>query len=575
MLRASGRAAAAGAVLLALLGALLVVDHQRLDSATMDEPFHALAGTEYALAGTYWANLEHPPLLKLAAGISAGLSGARPPRLPAPFSFRTAETPQAFLYGNAIPPEALLAASRRPFPFLLVALVLVAAAAAWRAAGPVASLGAALLLAFEPTLVAHAGLLHTDVGAALGFFATVLAASAALRAPAWWRWAGTGLLLGLSLASKFTAVFLLPILLVLVLVRLLVRRRAEGRVPVEPLLGLAAAGVVAAAVLLGTYAVAMRNMPAGEAERSARLFLSGRLASPEVVDRVAGLARLCPPAGHYVAGLAGVAEQNRRGGGVNVLRGAVSVDGFPSYFFVAFLVKSSLGLHAALLLAAGLVAARRVRPGLGGLAVLLPPAYVFLSSVSTSYNIGVRHVLPAVPFLVVGAAVAIVRGLPRRTAAAALLGLGLLQAGETLSVHPHELSFFNLAAGGPARGHRWLNDSNLDWGQDLSRLARALESRGEAGAVTLAYFGGASPAHHLPAARLFDAASTPLTPGLYAVSAYLLAAGPELMALRGDAARAAGYARLRRLLAESGEPAGRVGYSILLYRIPGGEVPAP
>ena len=161
-MRPLGRAAAAGAVLLALLGALLAVDHQRLDSATMDEPFHALAGCEYALSGTYWANLEHPPLAKLLAGVSAGLAGARPPRLPAPFSFRTAESPQPFLYRNEIPPQQLLAAARRPFPLLFVGVVLLASYAAWRAAGPVAGLGAALLLAFEPTLVAHAAGVSVD-----------------------------------------------------------------------------------------------------------------------------------------------------------------------------------------------------------------------------------------------------------------------------------------------------------------------------------------------------------------------------------------------------------------------------
>lgn len=568
-MRPPGRAAAAGAVLLlALLGALLVVDHQRLDSATMDEPFHALAGCEYALSGTYWANLEHPPLLKLLAGASAGLAGARPPRLPEPFSFRTAETPQRFLYGNAIPPEALLAAARLPFPLLHVLLVLLGASVAGRAAGPLAAAGAALLLALEPTLVAHAGFLHTDVGAALGFFATVVAALSALRRPSLLRWAGTGVLLGLSLAAKFTAVLLVPILLALVLVSLVVPRRRAPRLDLRPFGGLLLAGGVAGAVLLGVYAVSMREMPSGEAERSARLFLSGRKASAEVVERVAAISRLLPPAGHYAAGLAGIAEQNRRGGGVNVLRGEVSVDGFPSYFFVAFLVKSSIGLLAALLLASGLVLARRVPTGLGAAAFLLPPAVVFLSGVSSSYNIGVRHVLPAVPFLAVGAAVALVRGLPRVPAAAALLGLGLLQGAETASVHPHEVSFFNLAAGGPARGHLWLNDSNLDWGQDLRRLARELERRGEAAGTTVAYFGGAFPPHDLPGARLFDAATTPLTPGLYAVSAYLLAVGPEVMALRGEPLRAAGYERLRRTLASSARPEGRVGYSILLYRIP-------
>jgi hypothetical protein len=575
MMRPLGRAAAAGAVLLALLGALLVVDHQRLDSATMDEPFHALAGCEYALSGTYWANLEHPPLVKLLAGMSAGLAGARPPRLPEPFSFRTAEMPQPFLYGNAIPPERLLAAARRPFPLLYVALVLVAAWAAWRAAGPLAGVGAALLLAFEPTLVAHGAYLHTDVAAALGFLSTVVAAHSALLRPSWLRWAGTGLLLGLSLAAKFTAVFLGPILLVLTLAWILVRGRETGRLSFAPLGGLLLAGAIGIAVLLGVYAASMRHMPSAEAERSARLFLVGRRVSPGTIERIGALSRLCPPAGHYAAGLAGIAEQNRQGGGVNVFFGEVRVEGFPSYFPVAFLVKSSLGFLAALLLAALLVVTRRVRPGFGALVFLLPPAYAFLSSVASSYNIGVRHVLPAVPFLAVGAAVVVVRSLPRGAAAAALLGLGLLQAGETLAVHPHEISFFNLAAGGPARGHLWLNDSNLDWGQDFVRLARELERRGEADRVTVAYFGGANPLYHLPRARLFDAASTPLSPGLYAVSSFLLAAGPDVMAFRGDAARAAGYERLRRVLAARGKPEGRVGYSILLYRLPEEGAPSP
>jgi hypothetical protein len=575
MLRPLGRAAAAGAVFLALLGALLAVDHQRLDSATMDEPFHALAGCEYALSGTYWANLEHPPLAKLLAGASAGLAGARPPRLPEPFSFRTAEAPQPFLYGNEIPPERLLAAARRPFPVLFAAIVLVAAYAAWRAAGPLAGLGAALLLAFEPTLVAHAAFLHTDVAAALGFLATVGAAYGTLRRPSWLRWAGTGLLLGLSLAAKFTAVFLGPILLVLTLAWLLVRRRETGRLSVAPLGGLLLASAVAGAVLLATYAVSMRRMPSADAQRSVRYFLASRQVPPETVERIARVSRLLPPAGHYAAGLAGVAEQNRRGGGINVFRGEVSVDGFPSYFPVAFAVKSSLGSLLALLLGAGLVLARRVRPGFGSLVFLLPPVYVFLASVASSYNIGVRHVLPAVPFLAVGAAVAIVRGLPRNVAALALAGSGLLQAGETLAVHPHEISFFNIAAGGPSRGHLWLNDSNLDWGQDLIRLGRDLERRGGEAGTTVAYFGGASPEVHLPKARFFDAATTPLTPGLYAVSSFLLAAGPELMALRGDARRAAGYERLRHVLAARGTPEGRVGYSILLYRLPEERTPPP
>lgn len=55
-------------------------------------------------------------------------------------------------------------------------------------------------------------------------------------------------------------------------------------------------------------------------------------------------------------------------------------------------------------------------------------------------------------------------------------------------VHPHSMSYFNEAAGGPARGHRHLVDSNIDWGQDLLDLKRWLDRHPEAQPLGLAYF---------------------------------------------------------------------------------------
>ena len=39
-------------------------------------------------------------------------------------------------------------------------------------------------------------------------------------------------------------------------------------------------------------------------------------------------------------------------------------------------------------------------------------------------------------------------------------------------IHPHELSYFNVLAGGPLGGRRILSDSCLDWGQGARSLAR-------------------------------------------------------------------------------------------------------
>src|SRR5258706_11306497 len=123
----------------AAAGTALVLDHQRLDSATMDEPFHALASAEYAMRGTYFANLEHPPLAKLISGAALALAGARAPRFATPFEMRTAEQPFPFCYGNTIPSGRLFAAARSPFPVVFFLLVVVGAFFAFRLAGPLAA----------------------------------------------------------------------------------------------------------------------------------------------------------------------------------------------------------------------------------------------------------------------------------------------------------------------------------------------------------------------------------------------------------------------------------------------------
>jgi len=206
-------------------------------------------------------------------------------------------------------------------------------------------------------------------------------------------------------------------------------------------------------------------------------------------------------------------------------------------------------------------------------ALLFPALYLFVSGMATSYNIGLRHMLPAIPLLVAAAVLAVVRALRPRAAAAVLLLGAAAQAVEVARVHPHEMSFFNVLAGGPENGEAWLNDSNLDWGQDLLRLAADLKSRGEDAGATVAYFGGDDPAVEIPKARVFDPTRRDLPAGLYAVSSFLLCCGPETLLVHGNAAGAAGYERLRRAVRERGTPVGRVGYSIHLVRISGGKEP--
>ena len=558
-------------LVLAACGVGLVFDHTRLDSPTMDEPFHTLAAAEYAIAGTYYANLEHPPLVKLLSGFAVRAAGGRAPKMDVPFSMASAEQPRPFSFHSPLAPEKLFGVARAPVAVLFFLLVVVASWAVRAWAGDLAGILTAAVLAFEPNHLAHAGVVHTDLAASLGFFATLVLAARAFERRSLRLWAATGAALGASLAAKFSCVLLVPMVAILALAGLLRERREAARAghppDLLPLRGLLLAGAASAVVLFGSYAVAMRNMSGPEATKAARIFLVSRQAPPETIDRILAISRLSKEAGHYAAGLAGIAVQNRTGGGVNYLHGRLSVDGFWEYFFVAFAVKSSLGFLAILVVACAVGVARRVRPDLVLLTLVLPPAYLFLTGMATSYNIGIRHMLPVYPLLLAAAVLVLFRVLPSRAAAAVLLAGAVLQLGETLRAHPHELSFFNEAAGGPANGSAWLNDSNLDWGQDLGRLARRLRERGDEERATIAYFGGGDVPYYTPKATVFAPPGTPVRPGLWAVSSFLMCCGPELAAFHGDPAGAVGFRDLRQAVSTRGTPVDRVGYSIVLYDV--------
>ena len=87
-------------------------------------------------------------------------------------------------------------------------------------------------------------------------------------------------------------------------------------------------------------------------------------------------------------------------------------------------------------------------------------------AMTSQINIGVRHVMPVYAPLAVAAAAAVVE-LRRFRIVSVLLVLWLFIDG--VAAHPDYLPWFNGFAREPAS---ILNDSNLDWGQDVLRLVR-------------------------------------------------------------------------------------------------------
>jgi 4-amino-4-deoxy-L-arabinose transferase-like glycosyltransferase len=563
----------AAAFLLAALGLFLVYDHTREDSLSADEPIHILSGYFAVASRSAIVNIEHPPLIKILSGLAVTRLALRPPPAKVPMGNVFVTSSPAFFFGNSVPADTIIAAARAPQLAVFAGLLFLVFAAAWRRYGPGAALLAVSLLAFDPNLLAHAGVVHTDMGATLVFPAMVLAWNALEKRPGVSRLCLAAVVLGLSLATKFSAVYLLPILAVQTLLR---SRRAErpGRAAAAGLARLAAAAGGALLVVTAIYAPVTAGMDLDDQKTVIREKVGLLGNAPVLAERIASLANLSRPLAHYAGGLASVMRQNSVGGGITYLNGRISTRGFPEYFFVAYAAKSTLAFLAATLA----IAAALIRRS-GSLAeeirlFLVPVAVLFLASVGTTYNIGIRHLLPIYPFLALFAAALFAsawekrrRSSGARAAVAAWILLPLVSAVELARIHPHELSYFNPLVGGPEAGARILSDSNIDWGLDLKRLAAELKRRGVTD-PTVSYFGGDNVLYRI---GVPDFSAQPVLRGrLVAISVFFLTAGPEFYAYHGAEPLARALAGFKSEILSAGRPAGRIGHSIALFELPAG-----
>jgi 4-amino-4-deoxy-L-arabinose transferase-like glycosyltransferase len=472
------------------------------DGLTNDEVLYVSAGYRQLALGDFRLSPTHPPLAPSLAAL--GLLGLRPRVPPLERGEGILEWCRQFvLVQNDAGP--LVARARVPVAAVTVLLALLLWGWARALAGPVAGLAALFLVAFHPSVVAHGHLATTDAPATAF---TVLAAWAFwfwLRAPGPGRALLTAAALGLAVATRATSWAVLPVALVVLLGAWRDRARPPGLGRASLVLLLATLLVVPA-VLWAAYG--LHDTPWPE-DLMRRPRVGG--AGTALLDAADAL-HVVPVA--YTAGLRFQLEHAREGH-VGYLLGERRRTGWWSYGLVALAVKNTPGFLLALAGAAWAFAVRRVAgsPSLrAACALSIGLALVVLAGLSLGrIQIGERYLLPAYPFLILLAAVAVPLMGTRWQGKVVLLLLALAHAGPTLAAAPGgTLAYFNALAGGREGGHRVLVDSNLDWGQDLPRLASWMRREGVA-RVQLAYQGSDDPARFgideedLPGEHLYPA----------------------------------------------------------------------
>ena len=197
------------------------------------------------------------------------------------------------------------------------------------------------------------------------------------------------------------------------------------------------------------------------------------------------------------------------GGHPTFLMGSLSTSGWWSYFPVVFAIKST---PAELILLVPTVALavwclRRRREVLSE-ALREPSLWLLVvgvysaAALTSTINLGHRHLLPLYPLLVCLAIEGLWRLVPnRRLRACAVAAVVLLQALSVAGIRPSYPQYFNGFAGGAEHGYEFVVGSNVDWGQDLPALEQTLtelEGRrpGRPPTVQLFYWGRDCPSDY-------------------------------------------------------------------------------
>jgi len=549
----------------------LTVGSYTQKSATVDEPQHLTAGYTALRLHDYRIDPEHPPFLRIWAALPLLAMPAVRIDTNSP-SWSTAngwEFSHHFLY-ELNDADRLLYRAR--FMTVVLGIVLGSLVFSWARElfGFWTATTILALYCVEPNILAHSSLVTTDLGVACFSFGALYFLWRMTRKLTGGNVVGTAMFFGLAQVSKFSAMILGPIVLALLAVHVLRadpwrsclvqagvlrsrRSRALASIAVVALLALTSFAAVWA-VYGFQYRLITPNTDLLLVRENARF-----LQAVPMISRVAGWLdkhKLVPDAYAQSFILSQVKAQHRTA----YLAGRFSRAGWWYYFPAAFLVKTPITILLLFFCGLALLIQKPARWNTDTAFLVLPPAIFLGAAMMAHLNIGLRHILPIYPsvLLIAGVTLDEIRAKWR---AVVLLAPVVLASIELATAYPHCLAFFNQIIGGPSNGHLVLLDSNLDWGQDLKPLRQWMDAH-HVGEINLGYFGTADPGYYgirwagLPGT---SENNTPTIRGLR-IPGYVAVSVQNLHAIHRDAPVPEFYAPLLER-----KPLAVIGYSIDVY----------
>src|SRR3989344_4867806 len=501
--QAKSRLSTAIAIVLLAFFVVLSVASIWNDSATMDESVHIPAAYSYLSQKDMRLNPEHPPLLKDLSAVPLLLMKinfpAEHPSWAENINDQWAFGPK-FLYESGNDADEIIFWARI-FPILLAAFLgYFLFVWAGKNFGRKTALLTLALFVFSPTVLAHGRLVTTDVAAAAGIALATACFLNSFKNPNLKNTIIAGLLFGMAMLMKFSTFLLMPYFFGLAIVWAFFQYNVWNYPPERQARD--------SAEMLKTFGAP----PAGGAEKTC---FEGQIKKCPVELTVWMADKpILRPFAQYLLGFLMVLQRST-GGNTTFFLGEVSNQAWPMYFPIIYAIKEPLAFHILTIIAL-LFAAWKIKEPFWRapyhrlktwvqnhfveFALLGFIAFYWFMSVRANLNIGVRHLMPVIPltYILVGNQISKwlnnAKRFNFRTLTVGALFIWYIFG--TLWNFPHFLSYFNELAGGPYGGWRYATASNLDWGQDLKRLADFVEEK-QIPSIAVDFFGGGSPRYYL------------------------------------------------------------------------------
>ncbi len=456
----------------------------RTQSLTNDEPEHIVAGVEAWRLNEFERWHDQPPLARLWFSLPLLNAGVK-------YQFSNGGThpvspgPESWMYG----PRAMNVV-------LGIALLLLLWEAARRMFSEPAANFVLALAVLSPDLIAHFSLATIDGVGTVFLFASVLQLVRWRRNPSRGQTLLLGVLLGGLLAAKFNG----PPMFALALFIVLLSTAPGPRWPPRnwrwrsTLVAL----VTACLVVWAIYFLHVSKVTF--AQQTVTIHFPGYTKLLQYpMPTLSTPVTIFLPACEWMTGL-GMVVYHDMEGHRSFLLGHYSSTGFKLYFPLAVLLKWPP--IVLILGAAGTIAIWRWRSRIRKELLLMTvfPVVYFIFVIFTRISIGIRHLLPVYPFLLLYCAAAWESVRTWRRVRVAMLLLLIAQAADIARYAPNYLSYFTVFVP-PQQTWKFLSDSNTDWGQGMLALRQYQLEQPEQ-TIHLAYVGEVDPAfygiHYVP-----------------------------------------------------------------------------